>query len=98
LVSILEKNNIKVNEIESYKTVLTPNQIENSISSILFYSPTGIQSFLLENDTEDKIAFCIGETTASEARKHFKTVIVSKSAAISSVIDAVNTYYKKQKS
>ena len=96
LVNILEKNDIVVHEIECYKTILTPNQVENSISSILFYSPTGIQSFLLENDPEDKVAFCIGETTASEARKHFKTVIVSKTAAISGVIDAVNTYYKNK--
>jgi uroporphyrinogen-III synthase len=96
LVKILEMNDIIVNEIECYKTILTPNQIENTISSIMFYSPTGIQSFLLENKPEDKIAFCIGETTASEARKHFKTVIVSKAAVISSVIDAVNTYFKNK--
>ncbi len=97
LVSILEKNDIKVHEIECYKTILTPNQVENTISSILFYSPTGIQSFLLENEPEDKVAFCIGETTASEARNHFKTVIVSKTATIDSVLDAVNSYYKKLK-
>jgi hydroxymethylbilane synthase len=95
LVSILENNAIPVNEIECYKTILTPNQVEDTISSIMFYSPTGIQSYLLENDPGDQVAFCIGETTASEARKYFKTVIVSRSAAVSGVIDAVNTHYKK---
>jgi len=96
LTSILESNDIKVNEIECYKTVLTPNQIENTISSIMFYSPTGIQSFHLENDPKNKVAFCIGETTATEARNHFKTVIVSKTATIGSVLDAVNNYYKNK--
>ena len=94
LVSILKNNNTIVNEIECYKTLLTPQKIDKNINGIMFFSPTGIQSFLLENNPENKIAFCIGDTTATKAKEHFKTVLVSRTATIDGVIEAVNQYYK----
>lgn len=94
LVSILKNNNTIVNEIECYKSLLTPQKIDKNINGIMFFSPTGIQSFLLENNPENKIAFCIGDTTATKAKEHFKTVLVSRTATIDGVIEAVNQYYK----
>ena len=58
----------------------------------MFYSPSTIQSYLLENNA-DKIAYCIGETTANEARKHFSDVRVSKLPTVESVIALVNENY-----
>ena len=58
----------------------------------MFYSPSTVQSFLKENDAE-AIAFCIGETTANEARKHFKDVRVAKVPTVESVIELVNEHY-----
>ena len=94
LVSILTNNHIIVNEIECYKTMLTPQKIDDKIKGILFFSPTGVQSFIEKNRSNHRIAFCIGETTASEAGKHFETVIISKNATIGGVIDSVNKHYK----
>ena len=51
-----------------------------------------VQSYLLENDA-DKIAYCIGETTANEARKHFKDVRIAKVPTVESVIELVNQNY-----
>ena len=42
----------------------------------------------------DKIAYCIGETTATEARKQFKDVRVAKMPTVESVIELVNEAYK----
>ncbi|MFT4801818.1 MAG: hydroxymethylbilane synthase, partial [Flavobacteriaceae bacterium] len=47
------------------------------------------------NNTTNRIAFCIGETTATEARIHFETVVVSKVATVDGVIDSVNGYFNK---
>ena len=94
LPEILTKNNIEVKEVECYHTQLSSKKIEDKFKGILFYSPSGIESFLIENKTNDRIAFCIGETTASKARKHFKKVIVSKIATVNSVLEEVNKYYK----
>ncbi|KAG1652339.1 Uroporphyrinogen decarboxylase [Nymphon striatum] len=40
-----------------------------------------------------KIAYCIGETTAEHARKHFKDVRVAKVPSVESVIELVNKNY-----
>ena len=48
-----------------------------------------IKSFLKKN-TPTCIAYCIGETTAKKARKHFKDVYTAKIPTIESVIELVN--------
>ena len=72
--------------------MLSPDTLSDEISGVLFYSPSGIESYLQENNTK-KVAFCIGETTAEEARKHFDTVEVANMPSVESVLELVNTYY-----
>ncbi|NLP56779.1 hydroxymethylbilane synthase [Lutibacter sp. B1] len=97
LPDILSKNYIKVNEVECYKTTLTPKKIQEKYNGILFYSPTGIESFLKENKAgSDIVVFCIGETTATEAKKYFKNVKVSKLQTVESVIKSVNQYFEHE--
>jgi len=94
LPAYLNEFNIVVNEVEAYKTMLSPVKIKDEVSGVLFYSPSGIESYLKENTT-NKVAFCIGETTAKEARKHFKNVQVANLPSIDSVLELVNNYYLK---
>jgi len=93
LPTILAKNNVIVEEVECYQTALTPRKIEEKFNGILFYSPTGIESYLKDNSTSSGVAFCIGETTGAEAKKHFEKVIISKVSTVESVLDAVNEYF-----
>ena len=93
LPSILEENNITVNAIEAYRTKLSGKSIPETVKGIMFYSPSNVESFLKENSA-DKVAYCIGETTAKAAREHFKEVKVAKIPTIESVIDLVNQDYK----
>jgi uroporphyrinogen-III synthase len=92
LPSILEENQITVNKIEAYRTKLSGKSIPESVEGVLFYSPSTIESYLLKNKPHS-IAYCIGETTATEARKHFKEVKVAKIPDTESVIDLVNGDY-----
>lgn len=96
LPDILTRNNLKVHEIEAYKTKLSPVILDESVEGVMFYSPSTIASYLLKNKA-DKIAYCIGETTAKEARKHFEDVRVAKIPSVESVIDLVNENYGKKK-
>jgi len=89
----LGENGIKINEVISYQTLLTPNKLDKKYKGILFYSPSGIESFLTENKAGDEVAFCIGNTTAEAARNHFKTVVEAKLPSMESVLDSVNTYF-----
>ena len=95
LPSYLQENNVVVNEIEAYKTMLSSVKMTASVSGVLFYSPSGIDSYLKDNNT-DKIAFCIGETTAVKARKHFDNVQVAKMPDVDSVLALVNSHYIKE--
>ncbi len=93
LPNILEENNIIVHTIEAYRTKLAGKKIDEAVEGVLFYSPSTIESYLINNEP-NKTAYCIGETTAAEARKHFKDVKVSKIPDVESVIDLVNDDYK----
>lgn len=92
LPTILEENNIAVNKIEAYRTKLSGQSIPDSVEGIVFYSPSTIESYLLNNKPHS-VAYCIGETTAKEARKHFKEVKVAKIPDMDSVIDLINENY-----
>ncbi len=92
LPKVLTENGVTVVEVEAYKTMYSPNNVEDNVGGILFYSPSTVESYLQLN-APDKIAFCIGESTAKEARKHFENVEVAKIPTVESVIELVNLHY-----
>ena len=92
LPRILDENNINVTEIEAYQTKFNSKKIDDTIEGVLFYSPSTVKSYK-QNNTANGIAYCIGETTAKEARKHFKDVRVAKIPTVESVIELVNEHY-----
>ncbi|MFD2542819.1 hydroxymethylbilane synthase [Lacinutrix gracilariae] len=94
LPTILEENNITVHEIQAYQTKYDAVKLPNTVEAVLFYSPSTVQSFKQENTAKDNmIAFCIGETTAQEAKKHFKDIRIAKVPTVESVIQLVNEHY-----
>lgn len=92
LPTILSDNNITVNEVEAYQTKYDGRKVEDTVEGAMFYSPSTVEGFVRSNK-RDVIAFCIGETTAKEAKKHFKDVRVAKVPTVESVIELVNSYY-----
>lgn len=92
LPQILEENNIQVNEIEAYKTKSAAVKVADEVEGVLFFSPSTINSYL-ETNSPDKVAYCIGDTTAAHAKKHFNDVRVAKIPTVESVIDLVNENY-----
>jgi len=92
LPTILSENNLKVNEIEAYQTKYDGVKVNESVEAVMFYSPSTVESFTQKNNKE-VIAFCIGETTAAEAKKHFDDVRIAKVPTVESVIELVNEHY-----
>ncbi len=90
--NILSENNIKVNEVEAYETKFDADKVEGDLDGVLFYSPSTVQSFLKQNKAKGS-AFCIGETTATEAKKYFEEVRVAKVPLVESIIELVNENY-----
>ena len=93
LPDLLKENNIELDEIEAYVTKQAPKKVSDSVEGVLFYSPSNVQSYIQEN-TSNVVAYCIGDTTADEAKKHFSKVKIAKIPTLDSVIDLVNKDYK----
>ena len=90
LPNILEKNNIQVKEVVAYETKHASVKVTDGVKRVLFFSPSGVESYLSINSSAKKTAYCIGETTASAAKKHFEDVRVAKIPTVESVIELVN--------
>lgn len=75
-------------EIKTYKTELNTVKFEQKWDGILFFSPSGVESFSTKNCIENTPVFCIGNTTASEAKLHSKNYIyIAEETTVESVID-----------
>ena len=85
LPQILKNANITCEEVKVYKTHLNKQIFNRTFDGVLFYSPSAVQAYVANNNTET-IAFCIGETTAQTARTFFKKTVVSNATSIESTI------------
>lgn len=84
---------VKLEEIEVYKTTLTPHKIDFKPNGILFFSPSGVKSYLQENKIENENCFCIGNTTAEALRDITKNRIIANQPTIESVIIKTIEHY-----
>lgn len=97
LPTILKDQNIPLEEIEVYRTHLDPVTFEQKFDGIMFYSPSGIKSFISANVLNSSQVFCIGDTTAAEASKHTKNIITATKPSIENVIVQVVKKFKDDK-
>lgn len=95
LPETLSKNNIRYEEVEIYRTHLNANCFNRKFDGLLFFSPSGVRSYLLENSFGNEMAFCIGPTTAVEAKKHTDQVIVATKPTVENVLVQAINYFKK---
>ena len=90
----LKEAKIKFNEIQVYETSLTPIKIKETVEAILFFSPSGVESYLMENKLKKEICFCIGETTAAALPINVKNIIVANQPSIEEVIEDAIAEFK----
>lgn len=94
LPNALKEAGIELNEIQVYDTSLQPQKINTAVDAILFFSPSGVESYLKENTIKKEICFCIGDTTAEALSKTTKNIIVADQPTIEDVIEDVIHEYK----
>jgi uroporphyrinogen-III synthase len=97
LPQALKNAGIKFNEIEVYQTKLAPFKIskEEKFDGILFFSPSGVESFLKDNKIKTETCFCIGETTSESLEiNKVKNIVIAENPSIEDVIADVIEYYK----
>ncbi|MRX40843.1 uroporphyrinogen-III synthase [Flavobacterium sp. LC2016-23] len=94
LPQALKEGEVKFNEIQVYDTSLTPQKIKTAPDAILFFSPSGVESYLKENTIKKEKCFCIGETTADALEKITKNIIIADQPTVEDVIEDVIEEYK----
>jgi uroporphyrinogen-III synthase len=90
----LKEAKINFNEIQVYETTLTPQKIKTTIDGILFFSPSAIESYLMENKIKNEICFCIGSTTAEALGKITRNIIIADQPSVENVIEDVIEEYR----
>lgn len=89
----LQENNFDFTELIVYETVLSPHKIDNKVNGILFFSPSGIQSYLQKNAFHQEICFCIGNTTADALVIDKKQIQISQKQDIDAVVALAIEYF-----
>ncbi len=93
LPTLLKKNTVRFSEVISYSTLLRPKQFFRVFSGILLFSPSGVESYFVKNVSGEAIAFCIGSTTANEAKKYTDKIIIANKPTIENVIVKAIQYF-----
>lgn len=94
LPDALRLGQVKLEEIEVYETILTPHAVDFKPNGILFFSPSGVKSYLQQNKIENENCFCIGNTTAEALRDITPNRIIANQPTIESVIMKTIEHYK----
>lgn len=93
LEGTLKNHKIRLNEFNIYSTTLSPSEILTPLDGILFFSPSAIKSYTSSNTISSETLFCIGNTTATEAKKYSKNIITAETQTFESVIESVKKHY-----
>jgi len=86
LPEALKKHQIKFKEVNVYSTYLNPKEFQQEFDGILFFSPSAVISYYQKNKSKSEIAFCIGSTTANEAKMHTENIKIANQTTIENVI------------
>ena len=95
LPEVLLNNNVRYKEITTYQSHLKPKKFVRLFDGILFFSPSGIKSYMHANNLGDSVIFCIGNTTAEEAKKHTNNIIVANRPTVENVLVQAIKYFKE---
>ena len=95
LTEELHKNKIRYKEVEAYRTLLNYKKFKRSFNGVLFFSPSGVTSFIHKNRLKNSLAICIGDTTAKEAKKYTNQIRIATKPTIENVLVQAIKYFKQ---
>lgn len=95
--NFLREKSIKHQIIEVYKTIETPVKINSKMDGILFFSPSGVSSYIKEHKITNEICFCIGTTTATAIKPFAENIIIANQPSVENVIIQCIHYFKSTK-
>ena len=96
LPKILNDLNITLEEVTVYETHYNIKTFHKPFDGVMFFSPSGIESFTKTNNLKNTITYCIGNTTAEAAKMHTDKIMIAKKPSFEAVIDLVLKDFKKK--
>ncbi len=92
----LRENGIRIQEIKAYRTEHSPVKIERPYQGVLFFSPSGVDSFLSLNSNNSSACFCLGKTTGGHAQASgYTEVHVAEAHTPEALVKRVIQNFKK---
>ena len=93
--NFFKKKNIELKELVAYNNVAKPKKYDQIFDAILFYSPSGIKSFMINNSLNNSYCVCIGQTTSKYAKRYSNKVLSCKVPTIENVINETIKLFEK---
>ena len=91
----MQKANISFDEYMVYQNASNPIEIQAETDALLFFSPSGIRSYLQQNTIKNQKCFCIGTTTAAALNGITNNIVIANKQTVENVIIQCIKYYKK---
>ncbi len=95
LECILSTNDIKITPIILYNTLPQPHVIKDHFDGVLFFSPSAVRSYAIENTFKNTHAFCLGPSTAKEVENYTENFSVAKTPEDTQLLLIIKNYFKK---
>lgn len=94
LPNSLNAARVAFNEVIAYNTQLWPKFFKREFEAVLFFSPSGVRSFVAKNQFGPQMAFCIGETTAAEVKLYTDNYIIANKPTVENVLVQAINYFR----
>ncbi len=94
LPELLLKEKILFSEEIIYNTNLNVCQFDVCFDAVLFFSPSGVRSFIKNNNISNSVAFCIGKTTEDFAKKYALKTVKATNTSIDATLKSLIDYFK----
>lgn len=94
LTELLSASEISFTKWVNYETRLTPHQSEVQPSAVLFFSPSGVESYTSANTIKDEKIICIGNTTRKAVEPFSSNIYIADHQKMESVITKTITVFQ----
>lgn len=90
------KESKQVIETECYTNTALNQKTSTKYDALLFFSPSGIESYLQQNTISTEQCFCIGTTTANYLKPFSKNIHIAQKCTAESLCQKAQDYYDKK--
>ena len=96
LPDAMRKSNISFEEYTVYQNTANSIEIQAKTDALLFFSPSGIHSYLQQNTIGNQTCFCIGTTTAATLNDITNNIVIANKQTVENVIIQCVNYYSSK--